>query len=666
MIASPVSIMLNDSGFGRLEDDEKPHVAAKLAVMQRIDVAANRQAALIAETLRPIAGKKYSEGALRKMYYEKWVRGGRKWQQLINRARVPSDAKGLPAAAVQRWHELVYQYRGKHKAAHRALIRAWDARETIPGFEDAPWAPELPEGLSYENLMTKKYRPSAYAVKVASVGISLAALADAPGVLTTRVGLGFGSKYVFDDIWHDVKVNVPGQMGARRLLQFHCLELLSACQCARGMKPEILNDKSGRFERLKERELLFLLAHVLGNIGYNADGCELMMEHGTASVSDRVETFLADATGGKLIIGRGSISGSPLAPGLYAGRGKGNFKFKAALESLGNLVHNETADRLALPAQTGSNSRLNAPDELHGQEKHHDALVMAMLALPPALRDLVRLPATPLVQAIEFCDMVQERINQRQQHDLEGWDRSGFVVSEYRLHPSHPFAPMTQLHDLPDALRAAAALAIDGDPRLSRMRKLSPREVFDGLKPSLTRMPAHHVPAILGMEHAEERRVARDGRFAFEDQDLGPGDHVYEGTARDEAGTVTRLQPGEKFATFVSTLDPVRLHLCDARGRYLGWAERTFIPTRGDAHGYARAAGAKMKAHRALLEPVLAAARPIMKRMTDDAAVNDAIFAEAEGAPAPIEDGRATRSKGNARRAAQLAAAGQVDGGDES
>jgi hypothetical protein len=162
------------------------------------------------------------------------------------------------------------------------------------------------------------------------------------------------------------------------------------------------------------------------------------------------------------------------------------------------------------------------------------------------------------------------------------------------------------------------------------------------------------------MENAEERRIAKDGRFDFEDQDLGPGTHVYDNVCRDEDGHTARLPAGEKYATFVSTVDPQRLHVCDARGRYLGWCERTFIPTRGDAEGFARAAGRKMQAHRELLAPVLEAARPIMKRMTDDAAVNDVIFAEAQGAP-DEKPARPTRSenKSNARRAAQLAAAAE-------
>lgn len=661
MIATSSIVMLNDNRYGKLPDAEKTQVAARLAAMMRIDQVPNKKRAIEAESFRTHAGRRYSVGTLRKLYYEKWIASDRDWTQLINRARVPETYSAVPEETVQRWHELCYQYRGKHKAAHRALQRAWESHQPIPGFEDAEWRPELPRGLSYENLMKKRYRPTKYADAAALVGLTAAA-PFAPGILTTRAGLAFGSRYVFDDLWHDFKVNVPGQTGARRLLQFHCIELLSACQCARGMKPELLNDQSGRFERLKEREFLFLLAHVLGDIGYNPAGCILMMEHGTTHLDGAREALLADITDGKVIVDAGPLpSGSPLAPGLYAGRSKGNFRFKAALESLGNLVHNETADRLELPAQTGSNSRLNAPDELHGIEKHHDALVRAMVTLPPALRDLIRLPATPLVQAIEFADMVQERINNRRDHDLEGWAQCGFVASEFRLHPNHDWVPMTQINEMAPVLRAAAEQAIDQDPRLSRQRQLSPREVFDGLRPTLTKIRAHHVPTLLGMEYADERRVAKDGRFAFEDQMLGPGDHIYDGVVRDDEGHAQTLPAGEKFATFVSTIDPARLHVCDAKGRYLGWCERTLIPSKSDAIGFAKAAGRKIAAHRELLAPVLAAAKPIIQRQQADAAHNDTIFAQAaaEPAPAPRPKISAEQLRRNQSRAEQLAARAQ-------
>lgn len=661
MIATSATVMLNDLRYGRVPDQEKFALNAKLAAMMRIDAAPNKRQAIIAEARRPHGGRVYSVGALRKMYYGKWLDGHRDWTRLINRARVPEAAQALPESTVKRWHELCYQFRGKHKAAHRALKRAWEARDPIPGFEGVVWTPELPAGLSYENLMKKRYRPTKFADAAALVGLSATA-PFAPGILTTRAGLAFGSRYVFDDLWHDFKVNVPGQTGARRLLQFHCIELLSACQCARGMKPEILNDQSGRFERLKEREFLFLLAHVLGDIGYNALGCILMMEHGTTHLDATREAFLADITDQKVIVDAGPLpNGSPLAPGLYAGRSKGNFRFKAALESLGNLIHNETADRLELPAQTGSNSRLNAPDELHGIERYNDALLRAMVTLPPALRDLISLPATPLIQAIEFADMVQERINNRRDHDLEGWAQCGFVTSEFRLHPTHEWSPMTQLIDMAPALRAAAEQAIDQDARLSRQRQLSPREVFDGLRPTLTKIRPHHIPAFLGMEHADERRVAKDGRFAFEDQMLGPGDHIYDGVVRDDEGHAETLPAGEKFATFVSTIDPSRLHVCDARGRYLGWCERTLIPSKADAFGFAKAAGRKMAAHRELLAPVLAAARPIIERQRDAAAHNDSVFAQAaaEPAPAPRPKVSAEQLRRNQSRAEQLAARAQ-------
>lgn len=650
MIAHPASmqaaLMLADARYARLDDAHKDFVEARVAMMQRIDAAPGKQQAFVSESRRTHAGECYSRHTIRKLYYDKWLASGRDWWAMRDAARIPEQAASLPPDFVQHWLELCYEHGGKHKAAWRVLKRQWERGEKIKGYEDLPWSPELPRGLSYENLM-KSYRPSDLQDRVAGIGLG-AAFDLLPGTLTTRAGLKFGARWVFDDIWHDFKVNVPGQLGARRLLQFHCIELLSACQAARGMKPEILNDRSGRMERLTERELLFLLAHVVCTLGYNPDGCIMMMEHGTANVREAAEKILYDGSGRKILVERGAISGSPLAPGLYAGRGRGNFKFKAALESLGNLIHNELSSRLELPANTGSNSRVNAPEVLHGIEKHHDALVQAMAALPAELHELVRLPATPLWRAIAFADQVQEEINRRTDHDLEGWATCGFEMSEYRIHPAHPWSPMTQLKELAPALRSGMEMAISQDARLSRQRQLSPREVFDGYRHQLTRLPMHLLPRLVGMEYAKERAAAKDGQFHFDDMELGPDEHHYDGLVYKEDGSPVRLSAGEKYATFVSTIDPTRMHLCDAKGAWVGWVNRTLVPSKGDARGFARAQGAKMKAHQEMLAPVLAAARPIIKQQADNAAHNDTVFEAALGRrqqPAPKAEERARQNR---------------------
>lgn len=668
-VASPrYKAMVNSPVYGLLPDDEKPQLKARLGLCERIDSAKNRAEAIRQESTRLHCGQPLSHGAIHKLYYDKWLAGGRDWQKLINRSRVPERDIGLAPETIAHWHQLCNRYMGRMLAAWRQLERDWRHGHTIPGLPaDAASRPaDLPRSLSYSNLTRKKYAPSKVAISTARVGLSAAA-DYLPGVLSTRVGLAPGSHFFYDDIWHDFEVSVPNQLGSRRLLQFHCLELLSGCQVARGMKPELLNAATGRFERLKEKEMLFLFAHVLGNIGYNPEGCVQGMEHGTANVDERVDRLLYDASGGKLTIARGGIQNPALADGLYAGRGKGNFKFKAALESLGNLIHNETGDRLLLPAQVGNNMRLNAPDELHGRNKHLDQLQKCALLLPAHLREIVTAEITPpLHRAIELVDAIQERINDRTDHDLEGWEACGFTRALFRLAPEQAWQPQTQLREMVPAVRAAIEAAILADPRLVKARYMSPREVYtERVRPVLTRLPSHLCIQMIGTEHATERRVGKDGRFHFEDMDLGPGEHHYETQLHTDAGaTRDTLRDGERYATFVSTLDPLRLHVCDARGGYLGWVERTRTYTKGDAEGFARAAGKAQAASRARLAPVLAAARPLIER--DMQATENANQVLAEVAARAVEQHAATRTatapKGEAaskqrNRAAQMAAA---------
>ena len=662
--------MVASAEYGRVPDQERVRLKARLALCEAIDAAPNKAAAIREQALLVHHDTRYSVGGVHKLYYDKWLASARDWKQLINRSKVPSREVGLAPETIAHWHQLCNRFSGRMAAAHRELRRQWHGGAEIPGYAQTGRAGDLPRSLSYSNLTRAKYRPCKVAVSVARVGLSAAA-EYLPGVLSTRVGLAPGSHFFFDDMWHDFSVTVPGQMGARRLLQFHCLELLSGCQIARGMKPELLNAATGRFERLKEREMLFLLAHQLGNLGYNPSGCVLGMEHGTANVDERVDRLLHDASGGKLSIARGSIQTPALAAGLYAGRGKGNFKFKAALESLGNLIHNETGDRLLLPSQVGNNMRLNAPDELHGRTKHLDQLQKCALLLPAHLREIVTAEITPpLHRAIELVDAIQERINDRTDHDLEGWEACGFTRALFRLAPEQAWQPQTQLREMVPAVRAAIEAAILADSRLAKARYMSPREVFtERVLPLLTRLPAHLCIQMIGAEHATERRVAKDGRFHFEDQDLGPGEHHYETRLHtDEGPTREQLADGERYATFVSTLDPHRLHVCDARGGYLGWVERTSIYTKGDVEGFARAAGKTQAAARERLAPVLAAARPLIERdlaatdhanqvLADTAALAVQQNAERRAAAAP-QGAAATKQR---NRAAQLAAAAQAN-----
>lgn len=654
MIASITALMLSDPRYGTLPPREKVDVGARIEAMQRIDQADNKVAAINAETRRMLGSARYRESGVRKLYYQKWLPSGRDWYAMVKKSRLsravrsPEDESGLSKETVEHWHQLCFRFGGKHKTAHRQLER--DYRDNkVPGFPYRSY--DLPRGLSYPNLMRRPYRPTNYADKVASIGV-MAAREFVPSVLSTRKGLHVGECYLYDDMWHDNKVTVLGQMGARRVMQFHCMDMLSACNFARGYKAELLNDATGRFERLKVAELRYLLVHSLAEVGVFRDRCWLIMEHGTTTVEERIERLLYDWHGIRII--RGGIGNSALCDGLYTGPSRGNFKIKAPLESSGNLQHNEHADRLLLPGNTGSNSRLNAPEELTGRERAELALSKAALALSPEDRELLRHPFPPLSRFIELSEHFQERINQRTEHDLEGWD--AFITSEYRLHPDQPWLPSSHLLTLPETAQAALVPVLEADKRLTRSRRLSPREVFDAGRADLVRMPAHLIPELLGVELGKERKVGKDGRFAFEDQDIGFGDHVFDAVAHDEQGHTVTLQPGEAYATFISAVNPDRLHLCDARGRYVGWCDRAFIPSKADPEGIARAMGRAVRAEQELLAPVVRAARPFVQQRKRDAEINAAILAEGRTQPArPRRTPAAQEAQASAN--AELAAA---------
>lgn len=534
--------------------------------------------------------------------YDAW-RTARDWRALVNRAKVPAE-RGLDDEFTDWWKKMCEQNGRKCKPAYREFVRRWKAGEHLPGLDNTLPRHELPPGTSYDNLI--RFKPTKFELTAARIGRSAAA-DHRPLVFTTRVGLQVGQYLVFDDMWHDFKVVAVGQRRAMRLLQLHAHDLFSGCQFARGIKPRLEDEATGKSVGLKEDEMLFLLAHVLDTYGYRGDGCTLLVEHGTAAVREDIERAVFDLTKGKITVNRSGIEGAAAFAGQYAGRSKGNFRLKAALESLGNLIHNETANLIQFPGQTGSNSRVNLPEELHGRERHADALIKAMLALPPDRAAQLRMPFLEVSQARWLVEAVMDRINARWEHELEGWEEAGLTTVDYSV-PGVGVMTGAAVLALPPE-KQAAVLAVAAPVA----RKLSPQEVFNNGRRALVRFQPAQTAMLLHTRAGREVKVGNDRLIEFEDQNISPAPLVYE--ARTFA-------PGDKFEIVVNPFAPQTAHLFDARGAWVGVVDAWQKIRRDDVAGLHRQMGEAAKIERQLLQPLAARGAELTRQRIEDAQHN--------------------------------------------
>jgi hypothetical protein len=428
-------------------------------------------------------------------------------------------------------------------------------------------------------------------------------------------------------MWHDFKVNVIGQRHAQRLLQLHALDLFSGCNFARGFKPVLENEITQVQERLKEAEMIFLVAHVLSQFGYRKEGTVLVVEHGTAAIREDVEKTIHDLTNGLVRVERSGLEGASAFAGMYAGKSKGNFRFKAALESLGNLIHNETANTLLIPGQVGMD-RDYCPEELHGRERLNDQLLRALVALPPEQALMLRLPFLELNQAIRIVTAVHDVINARTEHELEGWIEAGLVTNEFRLAIDQPWLPVTRLLAMSTEQRHAVEAVILSGADLARVRKLAPAEVFGAGSRALIKLPSHKVAMLLGQDRRRELPAVRGSMIEFDDKELSPSPLRFEAVARMHGSAPVRLQDDAKFAGVVNPFDLDTLHLFDARGCYAGSCRRMQKVCRADTEALHRACGAAAKAEAELLAPVAARGAALTRQRIADAKHNAGVLAD--------------------------------------
>jgi len=578
--------------------------------------------------------------------FRAWKNSGRSWTALIDRAKVKTkrlavtgyeseDKTNLSKAFLDYWRQLVLENQRCDSAAYQKLCHQWRNGSEIPGYGTwRQWwmssfggqvpdiCPGIPKSWSRRNL--SRFSPPPIEKVAARIGRS-SARSMAPLVFTTRCNLNVGQFYMFDDLWHDVKVNFVGvNTRAMRPLELACLDVFSGSKIAHGLTPIIENLAEDKKRMLTEKEMRFLLAHVLINIGFRKEGCFLIVEHGTASIPEWLEKLLFDISGGAIIVQRSGIDNAAAFAGAYLGRSKGNFRLKASLESQHNIAHSMLAD---IAGQTGPQERFG-PEELHGRQRHNDALLQVMAALPPERAALLRFP---LIHFQQFCQIVTEMydlIDCRIQHDLEGYEEAGLVIPEFRLDASHPFVPMSTLDKLPPETRAGIE-ALMHIPGHSRIRKMSPREVFRRGSSGLVKLPESAACLILN-DRIIGRKVEDNGLFVFKDRDLGSDYHRYLAVVQTAEGFRRRLRDGESYGTLVNPFNPSRMLVTDAAGAFIGVCPRWEKVDRSDMDSINQQMGKANHELNERIAPVAAAGRAKIRKRIEDAKHNTNVIA---GAP---------------------------------
>lgn len=467
--------------------------------------------------------------------------------------------------------------------AMRAMRKCWH-RQTIPedlalrGLTVPQTKTPVAEGTGYpigwsvENLC-RSLKGKRFDLAAARRGRTAAA-EHRPLVYTTRAKLHVGQIRQWDDMWHDFEVVDYARTSRGRPLEFHGLDLASGYLFDFGFRVRVQRE-DGSHDSLKDADFRFLLAASYATTGYHPEGTTEVIEHKTTNVSDAIVQLLSDATGGAIKFVRGGMTGAPALDSQFAGRSRGNFKVKAALESFHNLIHNATS---ALPAQTGKD-RNQTPEWMHdggrlvdaegrplrsaGLLKETDALLAAVRVIPAELAEQIQFGMLTRAQAMSVLQRIYTEIHRETDHKLEGWD----------------------MNWVPDGRGG--------------MRRMSRGEVWRRGHRALRPLDMETIALLLSADgfleqHGVERNV-RKRMITLEDCELS-GDKLR--FDADAAG----VPDGEKFMTVLNPFMADWLLLFNSNGSFVGSLPRKWKADAGELDAIHRAAGEAQKLEAKMLE----------------------------------------------------------------
>ncbi|MBR2355998.1 MAG: hypothetical protein IKA69_06450 [Kiritimatiellae bacterium] len=651
LIVSKVEI---DEILRLLPSDEAQRTLSFIDALKVFDRAADKKrcAAEIAARLEPLGYKGLSLKSLyRKLDQFKAVGV---WACVDRRVARRVSAQGIVANRlfVEAWQARVLMCRRKVKPAWRALLLDLANEVMIPGIgtwrelyaatygyrpadgEPCPWSVAAPPpGWSLRNLLM--VAPDRFSLAAARVGMGQAKIDFLPTVRMTRVGLRVCQVVEVDDMWYEHMVIFGGNQRPQRVVEFAIMDRLTGHVFGHLAKP-VVEAPDGTRKTLKSAWVRYLYHYLLCCVGVPDGGCVIKGEHGTASADDTFAAALAsvnavrEANGWKPVVFRaGSIVTEPLAKGLPGVQSKGNPRHKGMIEQMHATLKNYV-DAIVFGNIGGG--RGVQPHEAIGMAREDAALVRASAALPARAQAALRYNFPTWRAFVLAADEAHRRMDERTDHQLEGWEECGFMVGELRVAGTAHWSAVPRMAALPAERAAQVRALVASGAAEYRERRMSPAEAWTTATKAerLECVPASFAPLILGAELAHTGTVGDKLTVTVRDADTG---ERYTVAAIVDGKPLPR---GAKVQVWVNPMDCGKAYVADLQGRFIGVAK--VLPTaRADADASvaelqeqlglrsAALADAKQK-----LEPVV---RARLKQRIDAAATNLAAL----GVEDPVE-----------------------------
>jgi hypothetical protein len=630
--------------FAGLPDELKWEVLDLLNAIRDAASAPRPRVALEALAASNVHRRGWSQKSLERKFYA--LLDTRDWRCLVNHAKTTGNGKSewITAKVADAWKTYCDRHMRSFKSAYIDMVaeyragkmigdvdwrRVWQALPELrhqPMPSRCPPGMPLPPGWSYHNLM--RHKPRLIETEAARRGRH-AAIKLSSRVHSTRADLPVGAQYEFDDMWHNVKVICPGYPKAVRPLELTCIDISSAHKVAFALKPR-MEDADGKRKNITEADMRFLVAHVLCNIGYHRDGCTLFVEGGTAAIRDRLKVVLRELSDGKIKVSESGVDRKvPLT--RWGHETKGNPDHKAHVESWHNLAQNRLD---ALPGYTGSNSRLDKPEDHDALVRVVDKMLAASCVLPAHLVQRLRFPVLDWDTFSDVVHEVYEQIAWSNEHELEGWH--GRTDRQWRVHPADMWHSENDFLRLPQQAQDALAPIIAQDGMM-RIAKLSRRQWWESGQADLVRLPDWTITMICGDDFAEARPCPAMGEVVFVDKEIDHQPMIYRlSTCINANGQPVVLKEGEMYLWTINPFDQRVVFVKDTWGAYVGKCQRIDQIDRAQTDEIGLEVGRTRKEFDAALAPLARRGAVAAKNMMQDMAHNAAVLQETRNVLADI------------------------------